>query len=70
MSVRLTETAKSREYELNDRTATGSWAYVAFVTGESDPEDALYTAVVAAVPIRWNGLTRQSMRATPLGGGW
>lgn len=70
MSVRLVETFESRKFRLDSRTAEGDYRYAGFVQAEANPEQALYDAVVATAPAIWQGLYRQSMEATPKGGGW
>lgn len=69
MAVELIETTESRDFRLDAASAEGTWRYVALVTSETDPEAALDLAVRASAPFFWNGLARQSIQATPRGGG-
>ncbi len=69
MAVELIETTESRDFRLDAASAEGTWRYVARVTSEADPEAALDVAVRATAPFFWNGLARQSIQATPRGGG-
>jgi hypothetical protein len=69
VSVSLTETAESREFTIDAQGARGAWKYVGIVAGEADPEAALELAVRNAAPFFWEGLARQSITATPHGGG-
>lgn len=77
MSVRLVETAESRAFTLNERDSQAVFKYVAFITGETNPEDALYDRLAQSdhlttniTPYIWNGLIKLSPSATPLGGGF
>lgn len=77
MSVRLTEVHPSREFEINDQGSKATFHYMAFVTGESNPEDAIYdrlrfddSATTNITPFFWNGLFKMSPSARALGGGW
>lgn len=73
MSVTIRETKDSRAFDLNDRSGRSPFRYLAFVTGESNPEYALYAALLADLtlaPYFWNGLARGKPAADPLGGGW
>lgn len=69
MGVELVETADSREFTIDSVRSNGEWKFIARATGEADPENAVYLAVSAAAPFFWNGLSRQTMTATPKGGG-
>lgn len=69
MAVELVESFDSREFRLDATSASGTWRYTARVTAEADPEDALYQEVYASAPFYWNGLARQTIVATPVGGG-
>ncbi len=69
MSVNLIETHDSRDFTIDAAGARGTWRYVGIVKGEADPEAALELAVRNAAPFFWQGLARQSVTATPNGGG-
>lgn len=73
MSVDVRELADSRGFDLNDRTGTATFHYYAKATGESNPENAVYVAVLAdtnLAPYEWNGLSRGRPKAEALGNGW
>lgn len=69
MAVAILEVTTSRSFFQNAKTRNAQWNYVVRVTGEAYPEAAIVTAILAVAPVFWEGLSRQSVKGTPRGGG-
>lgn len=73
MSVTIRETKDSRAFDLNAKDGSSTFKYLVSVTGETNPENAIYTTLLTGetyAPYQWNGLSRGLPSATPLGNGW
>lgn len=66
MAVTLIEKPDSRSFDSAVGQASGTWRYMARVTGEASPEAALLTAVFAATGYFWYDLARKKVTCTPL----
>lgn len=66
MAVTLIEKPDSRNFDSAVGRASGTWRYLATVTGEANPEAALLTAVAADAGFFWYDLARKSIKCSPL----
>lgn len=66
MAVTLIEKPDSRNFDSAVGQASGTWRYLAMVTGEANPETALLTAIRASATFFWYDLARKRIVCTPL----
>lgn len=66
MAVTLIEKPDSRNFDSAVGAASGTWRYLARVTGEANPEAALLTAIQASATFFWYDLARKRIVCTPL----